>query len=114
MARDPLPVGATVGILGGGQLGRMLAQAASKLGFRVVVMAPERDSPAFEVTAAHMCADYDDADALRMLAAEAAVVTFEFENVSAEALGVLDGATRVAPPRRALELTQDRIAEERF
>jgi 5-(carboxyamino)imidazole ribonucleotide synthase len=114
MAREPLPPGSTIGILGGGQLGRMLAQAAAKLGFRACVMAPERDSPAFDVAAAHICADYDDEGALRMLAAEAAVVTFEFENVSAGALAVLEGATHVAPPRRALEVTQDRVLEKRF
>ena len=111
---EPLPPGSTIGILGGGQLGRMLAQAAAKLGLRACVMAPERDSPAFDVAAAHICADYDDEGALRMLAAEADVVTFEFENVSAAALAVLEGATRVAPPRRALEVTQDRILEKTF
>jgi 5-(carboxyamino)imidazole ribonucleotide synthase len=111
---EPLPAGSTIGILGGGQLGKMLAQAAAKLGFRVCVLAPERDSPAFTVSAAQICADYDDAYALAMLAAEADVVTFEFENVSAEALGVLEGATRVAPPRRALQVTQDRLLEKRF
>jgi 5-(carboxyamino)imidazole ribonucleotide synthase len=111
---EPLPPGSTIGILGGGQLGRMLAQAAAKLGLRACVMAPERDSPAFDVAAAHICADYDDEGALRMLAETADVVTFEFENVSAAALGVLEGATRVAPPRRALETTQDRIREKRF
>jgi 5-(carboxyamino)imidazole ribonucleotide synthase len=111
---EPLPPGSTIGILGGGQLGRMLAQAAAKLGLRACVMAPERDSPAFDVAAAHICADYDDEGALRMFAEEADVVTFEFENVSAEALAVLESATRVAPPRRALEITQDRIAEKSF
>ncbi len=114
MAREPLPPGSTIGILGGGQLGKMLAQAAAKLGFRVCILAPERDSPAFDVASAHICADYDDADALKMLAAEADVVTFEFENVSAEALAVLEGATQVAPPRQALEITQDRLSEKRF
>ncbi len=114
MALEPLPPGSTIGILGGGQLGKMLAQAAAKLGFRACVLAPERDSPAFSVSAAHICADYADTDALEMLAEEADVVTFEFENVSAEALAVLQGATRVAPPRRALEVTQDRLSEKRF
>jgi 5-(carboxyamino)imidazole ribonucleotide synthase len=111
---EPLPAGSTIGILGGGQLGKMLAQAAAKLGFRVCVLAPERGSPAFAVSAAHICADYDDAHALAMLADEADVVTFEFENVSAEALAVLEGATRVAPQRQALEVTQDRLLEKRF
>jgi 5-(carboxyamino)imidazole ribonucleotide synthase len=114
MAHEPLPPGRTIGILGGGQLGKMLAQAAAKLGFRVCILAPERDSPAFDVAAAHICADYDDADALKMFAAECDVVTFEFENVAAEALNVLEGATRVAPPRQALEITQNRLSEKRF
>jgi 5-(carboxyamino)imidazole ribonucleotide synthase len=103
-----------IGILGGGQLGKMLAQAAAKLGFRACVLSPEPDSPAFAVSASRICAAYDDAEALGRLAAEAAVVTFEFENVSAKALAVLEGATRVAPPRIALETTQNRLAEKRF
>ena len=114
MAREPLPRGGTIGILGGGQLGRMLAQAAAKLGFRVCVLAPEEDSPAFAVSGAHIVAAYDDAEAFKALAAQSDVVTFEFENVSADALAILEGAARIAPPRRALEVTQDRILEKRF
>jgi 5-(carboxyamino)imidazole ribonucleotide synthase len=114
MARDPLPRGGTIGILGGGQLGRMLAQAAAKLGFQTCVLAPEADSPAFAVSGAHIVAGYDDAEAFKALAARCDVVTFEFENVSAEALGILEGAVRIAPPRRALEVTQDRLLEKRF
>jgi len=114
MTREPLPPGSTIGILGGGQLGRMLAQAAAKLGFRACVLSPEPDSPAFAVSAAHICAAYDDAEALKRLAGEADVVTFEFENVSAQALALLEGAALVAPPRVALEVTQDRLAEKRF
>jgi 5-(carboxyamino)imidazole ribonucleotide synthase len=114
MPSDPLPLGGTIGILGGGQLGRMLAQAAAKLGLRACVLAPEADSPAFDVSAGRICAAYDDEAALRELAAQADVVTFEFENVSARALAVLEGEARVAPRRRALEITQDRLAEKRF
>jgi 5-(carboxyamino)imidazole ribonucleotide synthase len=114
MAPEPLPRGGTIGILGGGQLGRMLAQAAAKLGFGVCVLAPETDSPAFAVSGAHIVAGYDDAEAFKALAARTDVVTFEFENVSAEALSILEGGARIAPPRRALEVTQDRVLEKRF
>jgi 5-(carboxyamino)imidazole ribonucleotide synthase len=114
MAFEPLPIGGTIGILGGGQLGRMLAQAAAKLGFQVCILAPEADSPAFDVSAGQIVAPYDDLEALKALAAEMDVVTFEFENVSAEALAELEGPTRVAPPRRALEITQNRLREKRF
>ncbi len=114
MAPDPLPRGGTIGILGGGQLGRMLAQAAAKLGFQTCVLAPEADSPAFAVSGRHIVAGYDDAEAFKALAARCDVVTFEFENVSAEALGILEGAVRISPPRRALEVTQDRLLEKRF
>jgi 5-(carboxyamino)imidazole ribonucleotide synthase len=114
MASEPLPRGGTIGILGGGQLGRMLAQAAAKLGFQTCVLAPEADSPAFAVSGSHIVAGYDDAEAFKALAARCDVVTFEFENVSAEALGILEGAVRIAPPRRALEVTQDRLLEKRF
>lgn len=114
MARDPVPAGGTIGILGGGQLGRMLAQAAAKLGFRVCVLAPEEGSVAFDVAASHIRAAYEDAGAVHALAERAGVVTFEFENVSATALALLEGAIAVAPPRRALEVTQDRLSEKRF
>lgn len=114
MAFEPLPIGGTIGILGGGQLGRMLAQAAAKLGFQVCILAPEEDSPAFDVSAGQIVAPYDDVEALQALASEMDVVTFEFENVSAEALAALEGATRVSPPRRALEITQNRLREKRF
>lgn len=114
MTNEPLPPGSTIGILGGGQLGRMLAMAAAKLGFRTCILSPEADSPAFAVSSRHIQAGYDDAAALQELAAQADIVTFEFENVAAGALAVLEGATRVAPPRVALETTQDRIAEKAF
>ena len=114
MALEPLPRGGTIGILGGGQLGRMLAQAAAKLGFGVCVLAPDEDSPAFAVSGAHIVAAYDDPQGFKALAARSDVVTFEFENVSAEALAILEGAVRIGPPRAALETTQDRIREKRF
>jgi 5-(carboxyamino)imidazole ribonucleotide synthase len=111
----PLPPGATIGILGGGQLGRMLAMAAARLGFDTVVLTPEVDSPAARVAARSLVADYEDRSALQSLASLAQVITFEFENVPAAALAELDrlGAA-VAPTIRSLAIAQDRLEEKSF
>jgi 5-(carboxyamino)imidazole ribonucleotide synthase len=114
MTADALPPGSVVGIVGGGQLGRMLAQAAAKLGLRASIFAPEADSPAFDVAGIHHCAAYDDIAALERFAKQADAVTFEFENIPAESLAVIERHSRLSPPRRALEATQDRLAERRF
>ncbi len=114
MPDKPLPPGGTVGILGGGQLGRMLAMAAARLGLRVAIFAPETDSPAFDVAAHRLCAPYDDAAALDAFAHQANVVTLEFENVPVKTVEMIERQTRVFPSRRALAVTQDRIAEKRF
>jgi 5-(carboxyamino)imidazole ribonucleotide synthase len=106
--------GATIGVLGGGQLGRMLAVAAAQLGFRCHVFAPPGDNPAFDVAAAHTEATYDDTAALERFAAAADVVTFEFENVPVAALDCLAGLVPVAPGREALRVTQDRLSEKQF
>ncbi len=111
---NTLTPGDTVGILGGGQLGRMLAMAAAKLGLRVHVFAPETDSPAFDVAAAQSCADYADIAALRAFARSVQVITYEFENVPALSVAVLEEVTPVYPPRRALVSAQDRLAERRL
>ena len=111
---ESLPRGSVIGIVGGGQLGRMLAQAAAKLGFKASIFSPETDSPAFDVAGFRHCAPYDDAAALGEFAAQADVVTFEFENIPSDALAVIERACPVSPPRRALEVSQDRIAERRF
>jgi 5-(carboxyamino)imidazole ribonucleotide synthase len=111
---ERLPRGSVIGIVGGGQLGRMLAQAAAKLGFRASIFSPETDSPAFDVAAFRHCAAYDDAEALAKFAAEADAVTFEFENIPSDALAVIERRCPVSPPRRALEVSQNRIAERRF
>jgi 5-(carboxyamino)imidazole ribonucleotide synthase len=103
--------GDTLGILGGGQLGRMLALAAARLGLRVHVYAPEPDSPAFEVAARHTVAAYDDAAALARFAADVAVVTFEFENIPVAPLRALP-VVRPAPD--ALAVAQDRLHEKAF
>ncbi len=105
--------GSTVGILGGGQLGRMLAMAAAQLGLKAHIFAPQEDSVAAEVAARFTCADWHDASALADFAAECAVVTYEFENVPVAALGAI-APGRLAPGRRALEVAQDRLAEKRF
>jgi 5-(carboxyamino)imidazole ribonucleotide synthase len=111
----PLAPGATIGILGGGQLGRMLAMAAAKLGFDVHIYTPEADSPASRVAAKTIVAAYDDADALLAFAEKVDVVTAEFENVPAETAAALKAAGAVVRPNpRALEQTQDRITEKRL
>ncbi len=102
-------------MLGGGQLGRMLALAAARLGFDTVVLTPEADSPAGRVAARTLVASYEDADALAELAACTEVVTFEFENVPAHAVaGLRTLHARVAPGPLALATAQDRVAEKRF
>jgi 5-(carboxyamino)imidazole ribonucleotide synthase len=111
----PLPPGSTIGILGGGQLGRMLAMAAARLGFDVAVLEPEPLSPAGRVASLEITAGYDDEEALAWLASECDVVTFEFENVPAAALERLAALGRpVAPGPKALAFTQDRVEEKRF
>jgi 5-(carboxyamino)imidazole ribonucleotide synthase len=105
--------GETIGILGGGQLGRMLAMAAAQLGYRCHIYAPEADSIAAEVAPAFTCAGWDDAAALARFAADCAVITYEFENVPVAPLAAL-GETAVLPHPRALETAQDRLAEKDF
>jgi len=108
-----IPPGETIGILGGGQLGRMLAMAAAQLGYRCHIYAPEADSIAAEVAAQFTCAAYDDAAAMTRFAADCAVVTYEFENVPVMPLAGLGGVP-VHPHPRALETAQDRLAEKTF
>ena len=111
----PLPPGSTIGIIGGGQLGRMLAMAAARLGFDVAVMDPEPDAPAARVAATAIVTAYDDPEGLAALAAASDVITFEFENVPAKSLQALAAAgARVAPNDRALAIAQDRLAEKTF
>jgi 5-(carboxyamino)imidazole ribonucleotide synthase len=111
----PLAPGAVIGVLGGGQLGRMLAMAAARLGFDVAVLDPEPDAPAKRVAAQVIHGDYEDPIALRRLAQVSDVITFEFENVPANTTELLarEGAA-VAPPGRALAVSQDRLAEKTF
>jgi 5-(carboxyamino)imidazole ribonucleotide synthase len=106
--------GATIGILGGGQLGRMLAMAAAQLGYRTHIFAPDPDPPAAAVACQVTRAAYDDEAALSRFGASVDVATYEFENVSAGALDALAGKALLFPPRRALEIAQDRLAEKEF
>ena len=111
---EPLPPGSTVGILGGGQLGRMLAIAAAELGFRTHVFSPEEDSPAFQVSSDGTLAGYEDEEALRQFAEQVHVVTYEFENVPARTAEVLSALRPVLPSPRALAIAQDRLIEKNF
>ena len=105
---------ATIGILGGGQLGRMLALAAARLGFKCHVFSPNPDSPAFDVVHRVTCADYSDTQALDRFAADVDVVTYEFENVPAETATFLAARVPVVPDPKILATTQDRLAEKKF
>ncbi len=109
-----LEPGATIGILGGGQLGRMLAQAAARLGFKCHIFAPNPDSPAFDVVHRVTCADYADTQALDRFAGNVDVVTYEFENVPAETATFLAARVPVLPDSKVLATTQDRLAEKNF
>lgn len=110
----PLPPNSTIGIFGGGQLGRMTALAAARLGYRCHVFTPERHSPAEQVCADATIAGYDDRAALDRFAAEVQVVTSEFENVSADALRHLEKRVPVRPGPEVLAIAQDRIKEKTF
>jgi 5-(carboxyamino)imidazole ribonucleotide synthase len=105
--------GSTIGILGGGQLGRMLAMAAAQLGYRCHIYTPETDSVAAEVSHAFTCADWHDRTALGEFVAACDVVTYEFENVPVAPLSAIP-ADRLHPGLRPLEVAQDRLREKRF
>ena len=109
-----IPPGETIGILGGGQLGRMLALAAANLGYRCHVYAPEPNSIAADVCAEFTCAGWYDLAALERFAKSCAVVTYEFENVPVEPLAVVRAATILQPGYKALEVAQDRVNEKSF
>ena len=110
-----LPAGSVIGILGGGQLGRMLACAAARLGFDVHIYCPREDAPAARVAARHVCAGFDDGAALEAFAADCSVVTVEFENVPAAAAeAVAASGTPFRPGGRALAVAQDRAGEKAF
>ncbi len=115
MAAWPLAPGSTIGVLGGGQLGRMLALAAARLGFDAAILTPDADSPASRVAARTIFANYDDPEGLAALAAASDVITFEFENVPAAAVERLaELGAETAPTARALAIAQDRLTEKAF
>jgi len=114
MAGEALPPGSTIGILGGGQLGRMLALAAARLGFRCRIFCPDPDSPAFEVSANNTVAAYDDTNALKEFASRVDIVTYEFENIDVAAVEFLERRKTVWPGSRALAVSQDRLTEKTF
>ena len=111
---DPLQTGATVGILGGGQLGRMLSVAASRLGFKTHIFEPGKAPPAGDVAHTVTTAAYEDTDALTAFAKACDVVTFEFENIPTSALDVIEAHAPIRPGREALRVSQDRLTEKTF
>ena len=113
MADHILP-NAMLGILGGGQLGRMFTMAARAMGYRVTVLDPDPDSPAGGLADVHICSKYDDPGALQMLVDTCAAVTTEFENVPAESMRFLQSRMRVSPSAKCVSIAQDRIKEKRY
>ncbi|MFV0490983.1 MAG: 5-(carboxyamino)imidazole ribonucleotide synthase [Pseudorhodobacter sp.] len=111
---EPLPPGSVIGILGGGQLGRMLSVAAARLGYRCHIFEPAAHPPAGDTAHQVTTAPYDDAAALGAFAEAVDVVTYEFENIPATALDILEAARPIRPCRPALAISQDRIAEKDF
>jgi 5-(carboxyamino)imidazole ribonucleotide synthase len=111
---QPVAPGGTVGILGGGQLARMLSIAAARMGLKVVVFAPDRDSPAFQVAGAHVVAAYDDRAALQGFARQVDVITYEFENIPGDTGAFLASLKPVRPNPQALAVIQNRIGEKSF
>lgn len=112
--RQPLAPGATVGIVGGGQLGRMLSMAANRLGYRVHIFTPDEDSPAAQVSAQATVADYSDEAALHAFASSTDVITFEFENIPHQSVQWLNEHVSVRPRWESLHITQNRIREKTF
>ncbi len=113
-APDPLPPGSTIGVLGGGQLGRMLALAAREMGYRLVALDPDPDCPAAPVADEIVVGAYDDPDAARRLASMADVVTYELEHVGLEAAAAAGEVAPLRPGLAALRATRDRLAERAF
>lgn len=111
---EPLAPGGVIGILGGGQLGRMLAMAAARLGLRAHIFDPAPDAPAALVAERHVCTVYQDSCALEDFASQVDVITYEFENIPVSALDRLEALRPIRPGRRALAVSQDRLEEKRF
>jgi len=114
MMTSMLEPGQIIGILGGGQLGRMLAQAAAQFGFHVIIYCPDEQPPAAEVADQHICAAYHDPDALLAFAQRCDCITYEFENIPVETVALLAQHKPVWPDARALNVAQDRLTEKQF
>ncbi len=112
--RGPLPPGATIGVLGSGQLGRMLTLAARRMGYGVHVFSPEGESPAGRIASREWSAPYEDLDAARRFAGGVDVVTLEFENIPAGTVEEISALAPVRPGLRALQITQNRLREKEF
>ena len=110
----PVPPGGVIGIIGGGQLGRMLALAAARLGLKAAIYNDEHNAPAFQVTPLQLAAAYDDRNMLTGFAQICDVITFEFENLPSESIAYLASLKPLHPGQRALEATQDRLTEKSF
>ena len=110
----PILPPAMLGILGGGQLGRMFAVAAKTMGYQVMVLEPDPLAPAAKFADRHLCTSYDDPEALKTLARQCAAVTTEFENVSAQAMALLAQNTRVSPSGKTVAIAQNRIEEKHW
>ena len=111
---SPILPPAMLGIIGGGQLGRMFTVAAKTMGYQVTVLEPEAGCPASSLADVHLCARYDDANALEEMARTCKAVTTEFENVPAASLAFLAQSIRVSPSADAVSIAQDRIQEKRY
>lgn len=114
MTHKILPPGSNIGIFGAGQLGRMMAQAAARLGFHVHIFSPQHSSPAFEVAGAHTVAPYADLNAVKEFASSVDVATVEFENIPLDTYEHAGKFTGIAPDPTALAIAQDRLAEKKF
>ena len=110
----PLKPGSAIGVLGGGQLGRLFTQAARGMGYRVVVYSPERDGPAAQVADLDFCGSYEDRNMLRLFAGSVDVVTLEFENIPVSAVETISKVVPVRPGPLALYTAQDRVREKDF
>ena len=109
-----LPPGSIIGMLGGGQLGRMMSMAAAKLGYKTHIYCPEKNNPAEQVSYRATHADYDDISALEKFAGEVDVVTYEFENIPVSTVDTITKTTPVYPNSKVLEVSQDRLTEKNF
>jgi 5-(carboxyamino)imidazole ribonucleotide synthase len=114
MSTTAIQPGRTLGVLGSGQLGRMLALAARRMGYRVHTLSPDADSPTGQIADREVVADYDDLEAVRDFARAVDVVTFEFENVSAAATAAAAEFAPVRPDGSVLHITQNRLREKMF